>query len=91
MSEARAEAIARIPADQKFTWRITPQPGRLLFVETVGKSLVALKDVFQSVSDVIGQPHAASILDMRIEDDGAFACDIVLLPIEPPPPQEKAP
>jgi hypothetical protein len=83
MLGSRMEAFSRIPTEQRFKWKITPMPGRLLFVDTVGKSLVALKDIFKSIGDEIGQPQTVSLLDAKFEADGSFCVEIVVLPKAP--------
>jgi hypothetical protein len=80
--KSREEMFARIPSDQRFTWKIAPKPGRLLFVDTVGKSLVALKDIFQSIGGEIWQPQTVGILDAKFDADGAFSVEIVVIPNE---------
>lgn len=85
--KTRAEAIAKIPSDQRFTWRLAPKPGRLLLAETVGQSLVAMKDIFASVGEHLGQPQIVGVLDVRFDEEGAFVADLVLMPKpEPDPP-----
>jgi len=76
----RKEAFALIPTEQRFTWKMTPMPGRLLFVDTVGKSLIAMKNIFKSIGEEIGQPQTVCLLDAHFEDDGSFVAEIVVTP-----------
>jgi hypothetical protein len=83
MLSTRQEAFARIPKDQRFTWKISPQPGRLLFADTVGGTLIALKDIFKSVGDELGEPQVVSILDAKFDEDGGLSIDLVVMPKRP--------
>lgn len=78
----RMKAFARIPNDQRFTWKIVPMPGRLLFADTVGKSLIALKDIFKSIGEELGEPQVVSILDAKFDNDGGLVIELVVMPNE---------
>lgn len=75
--ETREAAFARIPTDQRFTWVLKPLPGRLLFAETIGASLVCMKDMFASLTP---NGEVVVVLNCGFRDDGAFLADLAILP-----------
>lgn len=81
-ASTRMEALARIPQDQQLTWTIAPHAGRLLFADTVGKSLIAMKDIFKSIGDELGRPQVVCISDARFDANGALSFDLVVMPKE---------
>lgn len=74
-----SEVVARIPREQCFTWELTPQPGRVLFAETIGQTLVALKDIFAGIHP---GGTVVTVLNCGFRENGAFFADLAVLPVD---------
>jgi hypothetical protein len=83
-TKTRLVAIADVPSDQRFTWRLTPLPGRLLNAETVGETLAAVCRILTS-HDKTGREVFPALMGVRIAATGAFEADIAILEIEADP------
>ena len=80
-------AVGEIPHDQRFSFKITPLPGRLLDLATVGKSMAALAKFHSSFGNDI-EPSVkwlSCIMGCELEIDGSFRVDIAVLPTKEKP------
>ena len=75
-------AIAEIPADQRFSFKITPLPGRLLDATLIGGSIRALSRLHAALGADLDPPQKCKtyILGAAVEDDGSFRIDFTVLP-----------
>lgn len=73
-------ACAQVPTDQRFTWKLTPLPGRLLDASTVGKTLESVCDILTH-DDKSGRNLFPALMGIRMTDAGEFEADIALLEI----------
>lgn len=80
--EPRPIAVALIPRDQRFSFRITPLPGRLLDLATVGGSMKALAKFHALLGNDIDPSlkWKSCITGCELEGDGSFRLDIAVLP-----------
>jgi hypothetical protein len=83
-SERRHIATAEIPKDQRFAFRITPLPGRLLDLRTIGNSMAAMAKFHSALGDDIDPKikWKSCITGCELEADGSFRVDIAVLPME---------
>lgn len=81
----RKVASATIPADQRFSFRVTPLPGRLLDASTIGKSITALAAFHAALGNDIDPKvkWKTCILGAELEQDGSFRLDVTVLPVKP--------
>lgn len=86
--QGRYIASAEIPNDQRFSFRITPLPGRLLDLKTVGASMAALGKLHSLLGQDIDPKikWKSCITGCELEGDGSFRVDIAVLPTEEPTP-----
>jgi hypothetical protein len=77
-------AAASIPADQRFSFKVTPLPGRLLDAMAIGKSITALASFHASLGKDIepAVKWGTYILGAELEPDGSFRLDVTVLPID---------
>lgn len=77
----RQVGVADIPADQRFSFKITPLPGRLLDAATVGKSMTALAGFHASLGkDILPEVKwVTCITGVELEADGSFRLDVAVL------------
>lgn len=82
--ETKYAAFADIPRDQKFSFCITPLPGRLLNLETVGKSWAALAEFHAELGKDIDADlkWKTCIGGVGLEEDGTLRVDVTVLPVE---------
>ena len=83
-SEGRYIASAEIPKDQRFSFKITPLPGRLLDLKTVGASMEAMAKFHAALGQDI-TPNIkwkSCITGCELETDGSFRVDIAVLPMK---------
>lgn len=86
-AETRKVAFAEIPADQRFSFRITPLPGRLLDLATTAASLRALAKFHACLGADI-EPSVkwkTCILGAELEGDGSFRVDVAVLQVAQEP------
>jgi hypothetical protein len=78
-------ATAEIPTDQRFSFRVTPLPGRLLDASTIGGCMVQLAKLHAALGKDI-DPNVkwgTYILGAELEADGSFRLDVTVLPTKP--------
>lgn len=91
-SERPMVAVAEIPKDQRFSFKITPLPGRLLDLATTGASMEALAKFHASLGKDI-EPAVkwkSCITGCELEADGSFRVDVAVLPTKEQQPNKKA-
>lgn len=78
--EGRRVLFGEVPADQRFSFKITPLPGRLLDLRTTAESLAALAKLHAHIGEDI-EPSVkwkSCIAGAELEPDGSFRVDIVV-------------
>jgi hypothetical protein len=80
--QGRYIASAEIPKDQRFAFRITPLPGRLLDLKTIGKSMAAMAEFHAALGQDVDPSikWKSCIIGCELETDGSFRVDIAVLP-----------
>lgn len=77
---AKPIAVADIPKDQRFTWRVVPGKGRYLDAETVGETLKQMCRILR-IKDMTERRVFTALTGVRITKAGAFEADIAVLPV----------
>lgn len=88
MTEAKQEraiAVAEIPADQRFAFKITPLPGRLLDMKTIGSTMAAMANFHALLGQDIDPSvkWKSCLTGCELEADGSFRIDFAVLPAKP--------
>lgn len=89
--QKKATAVARIPSDQRFSFKITPLPGRLMDLATIGNSMAGLADLHAALGKDINPDieMRSYLLGAEVEADGSFRVDIAVLPLMRPSDDEQ--
>jgi len=88
--EPKLVAFADMPADQKFSYKVTPQPGRLMLADMIGKQLAAVSDLFRAVGkDVTPEVQwICALAGCGMEGDGSVRFDLIIMPKKDNPPSD---
>jgi hypothetical protein len=84
--EMQVVAYADFPSEQRFTFKITPLPGRLLSAETIGGTLLNVAKMVKAANrEYVRGSRFIAVCGIRLCDDGAFEADLVELPVQKRP------
>ncbi len=84
MAESQQVMFATVPEEQKFSFRITPLPGRLMDTETVGGTLTQIGKLYKAIGNDIDLKvkWKTCVVDIAIEEDGSLRFDMVVCPVD---------
>ena len=80
-NEPKPIAVAMIPNEQMFWYKISPLKGRLMLASVVGEQLKSLDRIFKAIDEDLprNSKSVVCITDIKTEEDGSINFGIAVL------------